>query len=261
MVAEFGKHVDCAVRFCIGIGNPFIRFKQDPVRMIRLIKFRARFGVNIDPQALDALFECRHEILKSSQARVLEELLRMLESGSSKPFLELLQEHGFLTLLLPKIASFLETDPSIFPYLEEIDQIILNEKKTPSRAVLLSSLVYPLLHHHLHILHEGREIPMHLGEVQDEAFFLIRDTFAPFLFVPKRISAIMGSILTSQFRFTPIDKKPARQRIPRIPDFHLALQFFELRSRIEPGLQTLYQEWMYFWKKHKERKFSSSRAK
>ncbi len=239
------------------IGNPFARFKQDPVRMIRLLKFRARFGVLIEESAITALFECRNEILKSSQARILEELLRMLESGYGDPFIKLLAEHGFLPLLIPRLSEFFEQSQSetVFEFLKEIDSIILSEpKKTPSRPVFLSALVFPLLEAHLRLLSENREKPMHLGEIQEEANFIIRDVFAPFLILPKKLSSSMVSILTSQFRFTPIEKKKqTRQRIPAIPDFNLALQFFELRSRLEPGLQTLYQEWDYFWKKHRER--------
>ncbi len=239
------------------IGNPFARFKQDPVRMIRLLKFRARFGVLIEETAITALFECRNEILKSSQARILEELLRMLESGYGDPFIKLLAEHGFLPLLLPKLSESFEQgqNDAVFEFLKEIDSIVLSEpKKTPSRSVFLSALVFPLLERHLRLLSENREKPMHLGEIQEEANFMIRDAFAPFLILPKKLSSSMVSILTSQFRFTPIEKKKqTRQRIPAIPDFNLALQFFELRSRIEPGLQTLYQEWDYFWKKHRER--------
>ncbi len=239
------------------IGNPFARFKQDPVRMIRLLKFRARFGVSIEESAITALFDCRSEILKSSQARILEELLRMLESGFGNPFINLLAEHGFLPLLLPKLSEAFEHGQNEFvsEFLKEVDSIILNEpKKQLSRAVFLSSLVFPVLEKHLRLLHENREKPMHLGEIQEETHFMIRDVFAPFLILPKKISSAMVSILTSQFRFTPLDKKKqVRQRIPAIPDFNLALQFFELRSRIEPGLQNLYQEWDYFWKKHRER--------
>ena len=141
---------------------------------------------------------------------------------------------------------------TVFEFLEEIDKILLNESKIAlSRPIYLSALVFPLLQKHLHNLH--REKPMNLGEIQAESHFMIRDVFAPFLLIPKKITCAMVAILTSQFRFTPLDPKPTRQRIPAIPDFHLAIQFFELRSRIEPGLQSLYQEWNYFWRKHCER--------
>lgn len=67
--------------------------------MLRLLKFRARFGFNIDPAAKKALLNCREEIHKSSPARILEELFRMLESGASAPFFNLMNESGFLNLL------------------------------------------------------------------------------------------------------------------------------------------------------------------
>jgi poly(A) polymerase len=236
------------------IGNAHTRFKQDPVRMIRLLKFKARFGVEIDQESISGLFDCRNEILKSSQARVLEEIIRMLESGFSLPFFKLLREHGFLNLLMPKVSESFEIglDESIFEILEELDSIVLNEpKKTIARPVFVSSIVFPILEKHLRVLHENSERVMHLGEIQEETLFIIRDAFRPFLILPKKLVCSMTSILASQFRFTPLEKKKQiRQKIPHIPDFNLALQFFELRSRIEPGLQNLYEEWEYFWKKH-----------
>lgn len=239
------------------IGNAFVRFKQDPVRMIRLLKFRARFGLFIDKDSLDALLECRHEILKSSPPRVLEELLRMLESGASYPFIRLLAEHGFLTILLPKISSFLESHEAgdIYSYLQEIDRMIVVEEKTLERSLLLSALIFPIFQKHLHLLHEGRVKPMHLGEIQEAAIFMTRDVFIPFLFIPRKISASLVSILTSQYRFTPLEKKKRIQmRIPRIPDLDLAFEFFRLRTQIEPGLQKIYEEWVYYWKKSEKRK-------
>jgi poly(A) polymerase len=236
------------------IGQAHTRFKQDPVRMIRLLKFKARFGVEIDQESILGLYDCRNEILKSSQARVLEEMIRMLESGFSLPFFKLLQEHGFLNLLMPKVSESFEKglDEPIFQILEELDSIVINEpKKAIARPVFVSSIVFPILEKHLRVLHENREKPMHLGEIQEETLFMIRDAFTPFLILPKKLACSMTSILASQFRFTPLEKKKQiRQKIPHIPDFNLALQFFELRSRIEPGLQNLYEEWEYFWKKH-----------
>ncbi len=68
------------------IGDPEVRFRQDPVRMLRFLKFRARFGFNIDPLAKKALIHCREEILKSSPARLLEELLQDVRIWSCSPF-------------------------------------------------------------------------------------------------------------------------------------------------------------------------------
>ncbi len=106
-----GGYEDIQKRILRTIGIPFVRFKQDPVRMLRLLKFQARFGLNVDPDAHIALVECREEIVKSAPARVLEEMLRMLESGASKSFIELLSEHGILHHLLPDVAHFIDKNP------------------------------------------------------------------------------------------------------------------------------------------------------
>lgn len=229
------------------IGQPFIRFKQDPVRMIRCLKFQARFALDVDDQTKQALIECRKEILKSSNARILEELLRMLESGSSKHFFHLMTKFGLLEILLPTLAHFLEhkEGSEVYSFLDEID-LLFKEPHTRhySRPVLLSSLVFPLLNQHLtsHIEHKDRSL--HLGQVQREASFIIDQVFKPFFCIPKRIKAHMISILTTQYRLTPLEKKtPKRIRVPRSLDFPLALDFLNLRALLEPALQVVFEEW------------------
>ncbi len=247
---------DAKKRVLCSIGSSFIRFKQDPVRMIRLLKFRARFGLAIDAEAIKALIECRSEILKSSPARVLEEFLRMLELGTSERFIKLLAECGFLTILIPQISDFLEKGggKEIYPFLKHVDRIHRKGEKFFSRAVLLSSFVFPILKAHLQALHRTKT--MHLGEVQEEARFIIQETFAPFFQIPKKIAVSMVSVLTSQFRFTPLleKKRPVHPKIPATDDFHLALDFLGLRACEDKSLAKLYEEWIYFWRKKEKQK-------
>ena len=102
MLDYVGGFEDAKKKVLKTIGEPKIRFIQDPVRMIRLLKFKARFNFKIDQNANNALKKCKNEITKCSQARILEELLRMLQSGASEKFFFLLQENGLLLPLLPK---------------------------------------------------------------------------------------------------------------------------------------------------------------
>lgn len=244
---------DIKKKYLRTIGNPYVRFKQDPVRMIRLLKFRARLGFEIDPPALQALIECREAILQSSQARILEELLRMLESGASAPFFRLLADHYILSLLLPVLGDFLEinSDGEIFAYLEEVDKYLTNPNSIAiKRPVLLSCLLFPILQHRLnsHIAFYN-EIP-HLGKIQSESFTLIKDVFDVFFRLPKRYKIQTVSILTSQYRITPfLQKKNTYIRIPKIADFALALDFFMLRSFLEPGFQQIAQNWKLAYEK------------
>ena len=244
---------DIKKKYLRTIGNPYVRFKQDPVRMIRLLKFRARLGFEIDPAALQALIECREAILQSSQARILEELLRMLESGASAPFFRLLADHYILSLLLPVLGDFLEINPDgeIFSYLEEVDKYLTSPNSVLlKRPVLLSCLLFPILQHRLNsYIAFYNEIP-HLGKIQSESFTLIKDVFDVFFRLPKRYKIQTVSILTSQYRITPfLQKKNTYIRIPKIADFALALDFFMLRSFLEPGFQQIAQNWKLAYEK------------
>lgn len=244
---------DVKKKYLRTIGNPYVRFKQDPVRMIRLLKFQARLGFEIDTIALQALIECREAILQSSQARILEELLRMLESGASSTFFRLLADHYILALLLPVIGDFLEinSDGEIFAYLEEVDKYLASPNSILlERPILISCLLFPILQHRLHIHYTfHNEIP-HLGKIQAEAFTLIKDVFDVFFRLPKRYKVQTASILTSQYRITPfLQKKNTYIRIPKVADFAMALDFFTLRSFLEPGFQQIAQNWKIAYEK------------
>lgn len=230
------------------IGQPYVRFKQDPVRMIRLLKFQARFGLEVDPDAHIALVECREEIVKSAPARVLEEMLRMLESGASKNFIELMTQHGLLYHLLPEVAHFIEKEKEggeIYSYLEEIDTIFQDPtKENLDRSILLSALVFPLLQKRIQVLYLQRDRVPHLGQIQTEVRNLLSDIFQGFFLVPRRIKVSMLDILLGQYRLTPLHKKRnTKKRIPKGSDFYFSLQFLELRSYLEPGLQKVFEEW------------------
>lgn len=236
------------------IGQPFIRFKQDPVRMLRLLKFKARFGFSVDQEAHIALIETKHEITKSAPARILEEILRMLELGASRAFFTLLIEYGFLQLILPGLASFMETKDGleIYSFLEEIDRFS-SEGEPLDRSVALSCLIFPMLQKRIKALFESRDKSPHLGEIQEEAFALFHESFEFFFHIPKKIKMEVISIVTTQFKLTPLEKKKSKVlRAPNDPTFKLSLTFLHVRSCLEPGLQKISAQWRESLKKFEE---------
>ena len=222
------------------IGQPEARFSQDPVRMIRLIKFCARFNFEIDRPTFEALLSCKQEIVKSSSARVLEELLRMLESGASKPFFHLLQEYGVLGALTPELAYFLaEKDQGLtLQLLGEIDaEVQKKEGPSPDRALLMAALIFPLFEQYLleRSKMEGRT--PHLGQIGQAAFHVVDCIFSPFFKLPRRLRAVMAFILASQFRFIPLDGREVRH--PRLPNDSvtpLAIDLLKIRAAVQPEL-------------------------
>lgn len=242
-----GGFQDIQSRTLQSIGEPYIRFRQDPVRMIRLLKFQARFNLLIDETTKIALLENRHEILKSSQARVFEELLRMLESGASYPFFQLMVEVGLLEPLMPVISSFLEHEAGavIFAFLKEIDHLIKSHPNlTVDRSILLACIFFPIAEASLRKIMSENNGKIHLGMIQNEIIRIVDHAFLPFFAVPRKIKTVVVSILTTQFRFTPINgSTPKISKLPFVEDLLLSMKFFNLRTRIFPGLKPIWQEW------------------
>ncbi len=231
------------------IGDPHMRFRQDPVRMIRLLKFRARFGFSISPDTLTALQACRAEIVKSAPARVLEELLRMLESGSAEPFFRMMHEEGFLDMLLPWLDHFLSGlhGNDVLNLLKAADQVNQSlEPQSPlDRAVLLSCITYPVMEREIEMQHTKKDKVPHVGEIAAMSHSLMRAvSSSSFSHFPRRLSASISFILTSQYRLTPLQHKPSyRLSLTRSHEFPLAMSFFHLRFLADPALTEAYNGW------------------
>ena len=227
------------------IGDAETRFKQDPVRMIRMVKFQARFAFIPDEGTYKALINCRNEIVKSSPARVLEEMLRMLESCASAPFFQKLHDAQLLEFLFPEIAKILSTPrgEEIQEFLLVADQINRKSARFPiERPVLVASLLYPLLEEEIkrNYLEQGR-LP-HLGEIIAAIGGLIKAfILSSFSHFPRRMSAITSYVLSTQYRLTPLKSKRTHLiRLFRMREFPLALRLLKIRATVHPELQETY---------------------
>ena len=93
---------DLSDRLIRTIGDPAVRFREDPVRMLRAVALAARLGFTIDRDTLEAIRFLRGEIVKSSPARILDELYKILRQGASRQTFQLLHDAGLLAYLLPE---------------------------------------------------------------------------------------------------------------------------------------------------------------
>lgn len=90
------------------IGDPEVRFQEDPVRMLRAIKFAARLDFGFEPSTWKALLRWRGEISKCAPPRLLEEIHRLLRGGAARRSFELMVETNVLAVLSPYLAGLLE---------------------------------------------------------------------------------------------------------------------------------------------------------
>lgn len=92
----------CLIR---AIGAPDERFKEDKLRMLRAVRFAARFGYQIEPQTFAAIAKLHSEITQISAERIRDEILKILTEGAARRGFELLEETGLLAVLLPEVAK------------------------------------------------------------------------------------------------------------------------------------------------------------
>jgi len=99
------------------IGDPERRFAEDKLRMLRAIRFAARFEYAIEPQTFAAMRKLAHEIAVVSRERVRDELTRMLTEGHPRRAFLLLDESGLLPEVLPEISKMkgVEQPPEFHP--------------------------------------------------------------------------------------------------------------------------------------------------
>jgi len=111
------------------IGEPTVRFREDPVRILRAIKFAARLDLGIDPHVYDAMVGCREELARAARPRIFEEILRLMRMGASHRSMWLLWEMGAMAILMPELSAFLDDDEAtnggsirFFEKMRRIDQ-------------------------------------------------------------------------------------------------------------------------------------------
>lgn len=145
------------------IGDPLLRFQEDPVRMLRAVKFAARLDFTIEETTWRALLETVGDIAKCSRARVLEEIYKLIRGGAARRSFELLIEAKLLPELMPSyldqfrrlappglLGPASKTKPGtasrlLWNLLEALDEYTSATGQIATNGVLLAVLFAPLL--------------------------------------------------------------------------------------------------------------------
>jgi poly(A) polymerase len=151
---------DLEARVVRTIGDPDIRFREDPIRILRAVKFAARCELSIEPETYRRMMEHRAEIAKCAQARVSEEFYRLLRAGAAKRSMELLVETDLLETFAPELARGLRPTPAdldgegadaamrrarLWAYLGALDRSTERRPMAPTNALILATLLLPPL--------------------------------------------------------------------------------------------------------------------
>jgi poly(A) polymerase len=116
--------------------------------MLRAVALAARLGFTIERDTVEAIHDLRGEIVKSSPARVLEELYKVLRQGASRKTFEMLNQHGLLAYILPEADEAIRDQPErVLGSLGRLDDYRNAGLATPddlTNPLLLGTLLVPL---------------------------------------------------------------------------------------------------------------------
>jgi poly(A) polymerase len=143
-----GGREDLESRRIATIGDPEIRMREDPVRLLRAVRFAARLGFAIAPDTFEAMRRHAGELARCAPARVLEEIFKILRCGGSARAFALLRACGALPLVLPALGEALDRwdearRKAFFAHLTALDRLVRSGEPV-SEAVLLGALVIHL---------------------------------------------------------------------------------------------------------------------
>lgn len=170
-----GGMPDLEARLVRTIGDPDIRFREDPVRILRAVKFAARCDLTIEAETYQRMREHANEIAKCAHARVSEEFFRLLRAGAGKRSMELLVETELLEVLVPVLAAWLRVPTEgderatrdrqrFWSYLRALDETTQSSQAAPSNALILSVLLLGPLRDSLDPKVPMRETMARLGD-------------------------------------------------------------------------------------------------
>jgi poly(A) polymerase len=219
---------DLKARKLVMIGDAATRYREDPVRMLRAARLGAKLGLEIDSRTRAPIATHKHLLENVPQARLFEEILKLLLSGNAVECVRVLRELELHHGLLPLLDTALE-DPEAGPFamaaLRATDER-LAEGKPVSPAFLLAALLWGQVEKNLRRFEsEGQATIPALHAAMHEALDVQRDSLA----IPRRFDATMKELWLMQPRF--LQRGGQRpHRLLEHPRFRAAYDFFALRA-------------------------------
>jgi poly(A) polymerase len=126
------------------IGEPSVRFVEDPVRMLRAVVLAARLQFTIDEPILEAIREQRHEITRSAPARLMEEFYKILRSGHAEEAMRQLRSTGLLKAITPELAAAPDALMHSIAALDRYRAQFTAAPESLTNAILAGTLLQPL---------------------------------------------------------------------------------------------------------------------
>ncbi len=139
---------DIDERYIRTIGDPEIRMREDPVRILRAVRFAAKLGLDIESRTYAAMEGAVEDLPRCAPARLLEETFRLIRGGVAAPTLKLLAALDALKVLLPPVAAYFKEygrrgQQTFYSFAEALDRRVSSGEPLDD-AILLAALLVPI---------------------------------------------------------------------------------------------------------------------
>ena len=198
------------------IGDPNRRIPEDPVRIIRAVKFGVRLGLSFDPALLEAMREHAHLVKTCAPARLVEEIFKLFRSGSAAGCIDMVYEIGLLEHLMPHYNSFaagLGDPKEAWRPLRMADQM-LRDGRAISDPVFLATMLY----------NGCKDVIYSEGDISKQLDERLEPLAEPLPFTRRHLSRVR-QIMMAQRR---LERGPGSRRNRRILDREYAIEAINL---------------------------------
>lgn len=231
------------------IGSPEVRYKEDPVRMLRIVRFAAKLGFRIDPDSETPLRELGHLLAGIPSARLYEEVLKLFLGGCAIQTFELLRHYDLFKYLFPETDKCLTREEQGYPMTMLVHALgNTDERVAEDKPVTPSFLYAAMLWEPMRVL---------AGEMQNSGLTeyqaiqaAARDVVSEqikHVVLPRRFGMHMKEIWMLQPRFRRMSGKRTH-RLAQHPRFRAAYDFLLLRAKSGEDVQDLCDWWTEFQK-------------
>ncbi|MEL0629676.1 polynucleotide adenylyltransferase PcnB [Psychromonas aquatilis] len=223
---------DLAQRRLTLIGDPEVRYREDPVRMLRAIRFAAKLDLSISDECAEPIRRLASLLQDIPPARHFDEVIKLLLSGQGLETYRLLKEYKLLPVLFPILFKGGEDDKAtkmIEQALIDTDKRIAKGLRVTPAYIYAVMLWYPLEQ-------RAQEMSFESGIELHDAFMLamneVLNIQVKTIAIPKRFTAAIRDIWVLQQRLPRFGGKRA-QRVYAHEKFRAAFDFLSLRARVE----------------------------
>ena len=227
------------------IGDPAQRYREDPVRMLRVVRFSAKLGFEIEESTAAAIPECARLLAEIPAARLFDEFLKLFLAGYAQRTFEQLLEYDLLRYLFPTSNERLRADPRSLALVKAAmgnTDARLQAEKPVTPAFILAALLWPVTERLAEQLRE-RGDSAH-GALHGAGQQTVAEA-AQSISIPKRFSMPMREIWEFQLR---LEKQTGRRTAELVDQrrFRAAYDFLLLREQAGEETGGLGEWWTEF---------------